>query len=468
MKLFFLIVLWISSYPLSAAVPTLTEQILPTPMFGEVYLYYPKPNPGRVAVFLSGDGGWNQGVVEMARKLASQNTLVAGVNIVRYLKTLAETVGNCSYPAADFEMLSQSVQKKMGFTEYISPVLIGYSSGATLVYATIAQSPSTTFRGAISLGFCPDLLLTKPFCRGSGLEWVPGPKGKGYSFLPAAGLKIPWVVLQGETDQVCNTAVTEEFVSKIPKAKLIRLPKVGHGFSVEKNWMPQFSSSFSEIADRPEVNLPVSIPAEEINDLPLIVSAADSEKGNRLAVFLTGDGGWGVTDQGVCQGLASNGIPAVALNSLKYFWKKRTPESAAEDLQRILRYYLSFWKKEKAVLIGYSMGADVLPFMINRLPGDLQDRIDLITLLGPSVTVEFEFHFSNWFTSGSSSKGLPVLPELQKLHGKPILAFYGAEEPDSLCKIMDPSLAHIVQLKGGHRIRGNYGPVLDAILKELK
>jgi type IV secretory pathway VirJ component len=92
----------------------------------------------------------------------------------------------------------------------------------------------------------------------------------------------------------------------------------------------------------------------------------------------------------------------------------------------------------------------------------------LIILLGPGVRVEFEFHFSNWFTSGSGSKGLPVLPELEKLRGKAILAFYGLEESDSLCKIMDPTLARIVPLKGGHRIRGNYGPVLEEILKELK
>ena len=33
--------------------------------------------------------------------------------------------------------------------------------------------------------------------------------------------------------------VTRDFVGKVPGAEIVELPKVGHGFSVERNYLPQ-------------------------------------------------------------------------------------------------------------------------------------------------------------------------------------------------------------------------------------
>jgi type IV secretory pathway VirJ component len=183
--------------------------------FGTVTVYSEVPHPSQVVLFISGDGGWNLGVVDMARTLASLDALVVGIDIVHYVRELEKTNEKCSYPAADFELLSKFVQKKFNYKDYVTPILVGYSSGATLAYATIVQAPPTTFKGAISLGFCPDLPLTKTLCKGSGLLWKAGPKGKGYSFLPAAHLEVPWVALQGTIDQVCNPDETKSYVSQV-------------------------------------------------------------------------------------------------------------------------------------------------------------------------------------------------------------------------------------------------------------
>ena len=139
--------------------------------FGTVSLYRTTPHPARVVLFVSGDGGWNLGVVDMARMIAQQNALVVGIDITHYLQELESAPDKCSYPAADFEALSQYIQQELGFPDYRQPVLVGYSSGATLVYALLVQAPPNTFAGAISMGFCPDLPLTKPFCKGHGLEF---------------------------------------------------------------------------------------------------------------------------------------------------------------------------------------------------------------------------------------------------------------------------------------------------------
>jgi len=217
--------------------------------FGTVTLYHQAPEPPHLVLFVSGDGGWNLGVVDMAQALASLDALVVGIDIVHYERQLAAAPGDSSNPAQDLIGLARFVEKERGFARPRVPILVGYSSGATLVYAALVEAPPGSFRGAISLGFCPDLPLTKPLCRGNGLTWEPGPKGKGYSFLPAATLREPWIAFQGTIDQVCDPAVTEAYVRQVPRGEIVLLPKVGHGYSVPRNWMPQFREAFARLAE---------------------------------------------------------------------------------------------------------------------------------------------------------------------------------------------------------------------------
>lgn len=441
-----------------------SEETLTFGRFGAIKVYHSVPQPAQVALFVSGDGGWNQGVVDMARELAALDTLVVGVDIVRYLKVLASSPETCVYPASDFEGLSQFVQRKYGFSTYKSPILVGYSSGATLVYAVLVQAPSGTFKGALSLGFCPDLALSKPFCRGTGLAFEPGPKGKGVNFLPAASLESPWIALQGEVDQVCDPPSTERFVNQVQGASLVMLPKVGHGYTVPRNWLPQFKEAFTRIAGSGSAMPPKDAP---VADLPLIEVPATAPETDVFAVVLSGDGGWTSLDKDVGGALAARGYPVVGLNSLQYFWKARTPDSSARDLERILVHYLSAWRKRRAILIGYSYGADVLPFMANRLPPELLAKVPLTALIGLSRTVAFEFHVTEWL-GDSSSNDLPVLPEVRKLKGARILCLYGEGEKDSLCRDLDPGLAKLISLPGSHHFGGNYNAVVDVILKELQ
>jgi type IV secretory pathway VirJ component len=449
------------------------EESLTFGRFGKVTLYYATPHPTHVALFVSGDGGWNQGVVDMARQLTSLDALVVGIDITHYLKDLAASNEKCHYPAADFEELSKFVQLKLNFPNYRTPVLVGYSSGATLIYAALVQAPPNTFLGGISLGFCSDLPLTKPMCRGNGLEWTVIPKGKGYNFLPAQSLERPWIALQGTIDQVCDAKSTESYVKKVPKGELVILPKVGHGFSVPKNWMPQFEKAFSSIIaseakDKATPKPEAKEKLDTLSDLSLIEAPAKGRTTNLMGVLLSGDGGWAVTDSGIAQSLAARGIPVVGLNSLRYFWKKRTAESAAQDLNRILQHYSVLWNRSEVIVIGYSFGADVLPFMLNRIPPKRLQMVKAIALLGPGSTADFEFHLTNWISSRKRSNAQMVLPELEKLRGKNILCLYGTQDGETICRKLDPGLAKIIAFHSGHRIGKNYQPIVDAILKEIR
>ncbi len=451
---------------LAATAAGATEDTLNFGRFGKVTLYRQTPHPAHVAVFVSGDGGWNLGVVDMARTLAGLDALVIGIDITHYLKQLEAADDKCSYPAADFEALSQYVQKRLDMPTYTPPVLVGYSSGATLVYAILVQAPPNTFAAAMSLGFCPDLPLTKEFCKGNGLEWMAGPKGKGFSFLPAPELEMPWVAFQGVIDQVCDVAIVETYVQHVGNGRLVSLPKVGHGFSVPRNWLPQFKQAFLEITARQDKSaIPTGGP---VDDLPLVEVPTKGEETSDLAVIVSGDGGWASIDRQIGSALAGRGIRVVGVNSLKYFWKRRTPDEAGRDLERILRHYLTIWKKEKAILIGYSRGADVLPFMANRLPADLLSSVSLVALIGPERTIDFQFHLTDWLGNPSRKTDLAVGPEVAKLKGMKVLCLYGDDEMESLCRDLDPKAVTIIARKGGHHFGGDYQALAESIVAESR
>jgi type IV secretory pathway VirJ component len=430
--------------------------------FGTLHLYGEKTRPAAVVLFISGDGGWNLGVVDMARRMASLDALVVGIDIRHYLRSLGKSAQTCLYPAADFESLSKFVQKSLGFPQYMQPVLAGYSSGATLAYAVIAQAPPNTFKGALSLGFCPDLPLARAPCRGSGLTWKKLAKKSVYIFQPAEHLSAPWVVLQGTIDQVCNAEQARGFVSKVPGSEIILLPRVGHGFSVPKHWLPQFRQAFLRlIAPR---TAPVQV---ALHDLPLIEVPATPPVDAYLAVMVSGDGGWAGIDRQVSEYLAAHGVAVVGINALKYFWTARTPEEASRDLARVITCYLKKWQKEQVVLIGYSLGADVLPFMATRLPAKLHAKIRLLALLSPGRQAAFEFHLSDWIGGRETGPQYPIGPEFAKLGGLPKLCFYGAKEKETICRDPSGPSTVAIPLRGGHHFGGEYALIAERILKAL-
>ena len=449
----------------SAQHPTAAPQdsrALQTGRFGTVHVYSPTGPPQSVAIFVSGDGGWELGVINMARALRAMGALVIGVNVQEYFASLRRTAqradAHCQMIAADFESLSHQVQKQLGLREYHVPVLVGYSSGATVVYATLVQSPPGTFAGALSLGFCADQdFAGAALCPGNGLHYTQNAQ-HALVFEPATSLKQPWLALQGQQDQVCAPHAADEFAAQVAGGALVKLPLVGHGFSVERNWMPQFRAAYAQLAARP----PVSAGATpEISDLPLQevhATAAAPE----FALLLTGDGGWAGLDQELAARLAAKGVPTVALNSLKYFWTGRTPEQTAGDVTRVLRHYLASWHAQRVLLIGYSFGADVLPFVVNRLPPDVRAQVASLSLLGLDAHASFEIHLAEWVSD--TDAGPATRPELEALKELPILCIYGEDEADSICPQLTGGRITREQVGKGHHFSGEYALLADRIV----
>lgn len=428
--------------------------------FGTLHIYKNSAQPKHVVLFISGDGGWNLGVIDMAKSLVELDSMVVGIDITHYVKQLNANSDQCSYSAAHFEALSQYLQKKYNFQQYTTPVLVGYSSGATLVYATLAQSPPNTFAGGISMGFCPDLKTSKPLCKGNGTLSSKADAKLGFIYSPVTALAAKLYVLQGDADEVCSSPNTKIFLSKDKDAELIELNKVGHGFSVQKNWMPQFTDAFQKIVALQQSQASTQT-SNKLEGLPLIELPTKTNS-DTLAVMVSGDGGWAGIDKQVAEALNKDGISVVGLNSLQYFWTKKDPDIAGNDLTRILNYYSQAWNANKIILIGYSTGADTLPFMVNRLPEALKSKVHAVALFGMGKDANFEFHLSDWLYATS---GLyKVIPEVQKLKGMNVICIYGEDETDNTCHYLDKKSFNIIEIQGGHHFAGDYEKLAKTIL----
>jgi len=209
------------------------------------------------------------------------------------------------------------------------------------------------------------------------------------------------------------------------------------------------------------------VAGDALKDLPLIeVPSSASNPKKVFTILLTGAGGWARLDKELAGSLARNGISVVGWNAPRYLWTPRTEASASRDLERIIRRYLSVWKKEQVALIGYSLGADMLPAIASRLPPDILERVALIGLIGVETRYEMEFHLSDWIPKKST--GALILPQVEKLRGKRIICIHGKEEEDTVCPQLDSSLAVCISLPGGHHFGRDYSGISRIFVEELE
>ena len=458
-----------SASPGSASPSSASATRLSHGRFHDVLVYQPPGAPASFALLLSGEEGWTPAADTMARRLSQQGAMVAGIDMAKFEAVLEADGDQCESADGDLENLSHFVQAYYHAPSYLAPVLVGVSSGAAFAYAMLAQAPRNTFAAALTLGFCPRLDGSKPLCKGSGFEFTRGPNGRGMDFLPIKNLGNPWVDLQGETDRACPVAGAREFASKVRGAALVTLPDVGHDLASPSLWLPQFTAAYTKLSMQNPITR-VAPPPASLSDLPIVevpahpvaAPTAAVPPSDLFAIIMSGDGGWAGLDQDVAAALSAKGIPVVGLDSLRYYWAARTPSGLAADTDRMIRYYLAHFGKQRVLLIGYSQGADVLPFAVNRLPDTTRARVALTAVTGMSEHALFEFHLTSWVSDDNS--GPATLPEIDRITGMPVLCIYGEDESDSLCPKLDAKKFTIVKLKGGHHFDGDYANLARQIL----
>lgn len=308
--LFRAILIFFISHSLPSMADTeIKEEVLPYGKFGDLHLYQSVPAPERLIILVSGDGAWNGDAIEMSR-LAAEKTgaLVVGIDITHYLVALEEAPGQCFYPAGEFESLSHQLQTRQQFAHYVPPMLVGYSSGGTLVHIILAQAPDNTFAGGMSLGFCPDLTLNQPPCKGLGrMTFAVNPTDPKNYLLDPVPLAAPWVALQGAIDPWCGVLKAEPFASAAGNGRTVVVPGEDHYFADPADWLGAFEQAYRELSRAFDERTALANTGP-LGDLPLIELPVEHSSVDYLAVIISGDGGWASLDKSLGEALNANGV----------------------------------------------------------------------------------------------------------------------------------------------------------------
>jgi type IV secretory pathway VirJ component len=433
--------------------------------YGTVPVVRPQGEPTEVVILFSGEHGIGDRETEMANAMAVSGALVFEVDTKRYFAA-ANQKGQRLYPAVEFEAMSQLGQRAMGLAAYRHPILVGTgAAGAGVAYVIAAEAPAGTFVGAVSDGFCAVIPSKHLFSRGSFLNWEKQREAPGVRVLPSGDVETPWMVFDMPAKPDCGPGPASAFAKQIPVAKVIPMPP---GVPLEEAWKKQLPQALSLLDESRKQEEAEAAARGELRDLPVIELKPEGAEKDVFAIILTGSGGYVGLDRRMGNQLAGRGVPVVGLSSIAYFWKARDPEGTSRDLGRILQHYLTAWHKSRALIVGYSQGADVAPFMVSRLPAALRSKIGLIALIGPDGGAQFDMHPDGWLSDHPDTPELPVAPEIPKLKGNRVLCIYAAEEETSMCRKLAAGLTTRIEVPGNHAFGGPDAPQLaERFLAEL-
>lgn len=211
--------------------------------FGSLFVYKPMPPFKNFVIFASGNYGWASPASDMARALAEEGNLVIGFSTPAYMKN-AMVKKNCVQAAKDFLALAGFLRGRFALDSSRKPLLYGFSTGATLAFATTLQQTSPIFQATVGMAFCPDLKEADQFCKMGSLAIANASDGfESKRMLTIAKEPLTsFYALNGEKDKFCKATATSEFVKSLNqnKIELQMIPDTDHFFQTEKKWKTHF------------------------------------------------------------------------------------------------------------------------------------------------------------------------------------------------------------------------------------
>jgi len=212
---------------------------------------------------------------------------------------------------------------------------------------------------------------------------------------------------------------------------------------------------------------PFLYPADAVaQDFPVKEWASDAQD-KPIVFYLSGDGGLNKFSNSLCDGINKKGYEVMEFNSKSYFWDKKTPEQTAIDINNYLVKKISGRKNQQIVMIGYSFGADVLPFILSRLPKDIHDKILASFLMASSGSTDFEIHWADIF-GGNAKRDMDVVSEINKLVDDKIVIISSSDDRHlEANKITLRRYTHEI-LPGGHHFDGDTDEIIKVILNDME
>ena len=369
---------------------------LETGNLGRVHEFNPASAMRGLVVLFSDARGWTSVSDDAAVALTRDGALVVGVDLPDYLARLDAHSGEaCHDVVGDIDSISRQVQRERGNTLYLTPIVAGIGEGGALAPAILARAPAATIAGAVSYDPTVAVHTRIPLCSTPGAKM--DPQG-GFVYGPWRSLPGFWVV----AFPVGSNGPGRQRIAVL-KAAGTPVDIASHAGSGAAETLAALMG--------PHLTPVATSPPTGIAKLPLIELPAEPS-GPLLAIVLSGDGGWRDIDKTVSEKLQSAGVSVVGWDCLRYFWSRKSPEQVARDLGATIDTFLSRWGGSKVVLVGYSFGADVLPFAYDRLSPETKAHIVQLSLLGFSTAADFEIRVAGLVGAGPSKEALPTEPAL--------------------------------------------------------
>jgi type IV secretory pathway VirJ component len=417
-------------------------RILATDQFGSARVFPPWLRERGFVYVLSGAEGWTRADQWTALSYAAHDNYVLGIDTPQLLEYLNRHATGCVFMPGLFEDYSRVQERTAGTAHDYEPIVLGRGVGATLAYLGQVGAPALALGAAVILDPEPRLRFTPPLCENRGT-----PIGDGIQQIKAAALgpNVParvWLDAGASAD-------SRAFAASLPGQPAVNAVRT---FTLRGT----YAAALADIAAEQQ--------RSGVSDLPLVEVAARDRRSSVFAILYSGDGGWRDLDRSLAGLLAARGMSVVGVDVLRYYWRTRPPEAAARDLARIISSYKRRWGGQKVVLIGFSFGANVIPFMVNRLPSGMRADIKLITLLSPERTTAFEVSPAGWVGQASDAT-IPIAPELKPLSTIRLQCVYGEDEAkDSLCTLPEAAGFELVRKPGGHHFDHDYDELADSII----
>jgi len=403
-----------------------------------VRVVVPESAPQAMVVHMSDIAGWTAEDDRIASKLSSEGVVVLGVDLAAYKAVLDQDDGECLYVVGEITDLAQTAQRELDIQTYLPPIVTGRGQGATFAYAALADAPPNTLGGAVGSGFANALSLKLPFCPGATATRI-GEGEYSYGFDKTMPEQAFLYVDADRLAQTGDAAASQALIT------------------VEER-----------DADRPADQIAAAVTALAAENTPFgDIAAVDlpaAAAPRALAILISGDGGWRDIDKSIGEWLAGKGVHVVGLDALRYFWSKRTPQELARDVSALVKGANPAGDLP-VMLIGYSFGADTLPFAYPLLEKAVRDRSQLIALLGPGRSSSFQITVGGWL--GISDSGYDIVPAIAALPPQLVLCVYGREDSDSACADHLVHRATVLRTEGGHHFDGDYAALAKAMLDRM-
>ncbi len=265
--------------------------------------------------------------------------------------------------------------------------------------------------------------------------------------------------------QVIRFESADDFVLKCGFASIIPHRNVGHGFSKWYDFMPQWNAIYAEMIAKFDSDQSLVNKDAPNKKIPTIITLGKSGvKSNVIAVMFSGDGGWYGLEQSIANHLANSGISTIGIDTRKYFWNRKTPEITASDVESLLNYYGKEWNRSQFMFIGYSQGAEIIPFVINRLPEVLKSKVISSVMLSPEETTDFEVHISNMLGLGNKQNTYDVIAEISRIKKIRQICIFGEKEDTKVPGLLKGKHVEEVFIPGDHHYKSNS----TLIVQEMK